>query len=79
VRVAREFSESYQADLVYKAADAVLAAYKAVNAIPFNKRPTLDVLLDGAVYPGDLDTLAKQLKLLADEWQDEIDARGSGQ
>jgi len=29
-------------ELIYKAADAVLAAYKAVNLVPFTKRPALD-------------------------------------
>jgi len=60
-------------ELVYKAADAVLAAYKAVNLVPFAKRPALDTLLDGKVYPGDLDALSKSLKALADEWQGELD------
>lgn len=66
-------NESQGAEAVYAAADAVLAAYKAVNCVPFNKRPALDALLDGPVYPGDLDTLAKKLRALADEWQREID------
>lgn len=70
-------TESQSAELVYAAADAVLAAYKAVNRIPFNKRPALDALLDGPVYPGDLDTLAKTLRAMADEWQGELDAEGS--
>lgn len=61
-------------ELVYKAADALLAAYKAVNLVPFGKRRALDVLLDGPVYPGDLDGLSKKLRALADEWQGELDA-----
>lgn len=60
-------------ELIYKAADAVLAAYKAVNLVPFGKRAALDTLLDGKVYPGDLDDLSKKLKALADEWQGELD------
>lgn len=61
-------------ELVYKAADAVLAAYKAVNLVPFGKRPALDTLLDGQVFPGDFDDMAKKLKAMADEWRDELDA-----
>jgi hypothetical protein len=61
-------------ELVYKAADAVLAAYKAVNLVPFGKRTALDTLLDGRVFPGDFDDMAKKLKALADEWQSELDA-----
>jgi hypothetical protein len=65
---------SQGAEAVYKAAEAVKAAYDAVNRIPFNKRAALDALLDGPVFPGDLDTLAKKLNVLADEWQGELDA-----
>lgn len=60
-------------EAVYAAADAVIAAYKAVNAIPFGLRHELDTLLDGPVFPGDLDALAKKLTALADDWQDDID------
>lgn len=65
-------------EAVYVAADAVIAAYKAVNAIPFGLRHELDAMLDGPVFPGDLDDLAKKLKGLADDWQSDID-RGEGQ
>ncbi len=70
-------SPTKDVEAVYKAAEAVFAAYHAVNRIPFNKRPALDVLLDGPVFPGDLDTLAKKLNALADEWQGELDAEES--
>lgn len=71
---ARREDPAYHCDLVYAAAEAVQAAYKAVNLIPFDKRPALDTLLNGKIYPGDLDALAKQLKAHADQWQDELDA-----
>jgi archaellum biogenesis protein FlaJ (TadC family) len=61
-------------ELVYVAADCVLAAFKSINRIQFGKRSALDALLDGKVYPGDLDDLSKKLKALADEWQGELDA-----
>ena len=70
---AKPYDPAKDVELVYMAADAVLAAYRAVNLIPFAKRPALDTLLDGKVYPGDLDALAKSLKALADEWQGELD------
>jgi hypothetical protein len=63
-----------EVELVYKAADAVLAAYKAVNLVPFGKRGALDTLLDGKVFPSDLGELADKLKSLANEWQGELDA-----
>lgn len=62
---------------VYVAADAVLAAYKAVNRITFGNWPALDTLLDGKVYPSDLDDLARTLKALADERQGELDAEAA--
>jgi len=73
----KPLTPSKAVDLVYVAADAVMEAYTALNRIPFNQRPALDALFDGKVYPGDLDTLAKTLNALADEWQDEIEAAES--
>ena len=65
---------SKDVETIYKAADAVLAAYKAVNLVPFGKRAALDTLLDGKVFPGDLDDLSRKLRSLAEAWQGELDA-----
>lgn len=66
-------SPTQNVETIYKAAEAVLAASVALNRISFG-RPALDTLLDGPVFPGDLDTLAKKLNAIADEWQSEIEA-----
>lgn len=59
---------------IYEAADAVKEAYRLLNRLPFHKRPALDTLLDGRVYPGDFDVLAQSLTAIADDWQGELDA-----
>ena len=69
----KAFTNTQAVETVYKAADAAIAAYKALNDIPFGRRAELDTLLDGPVFPGDLDVLAKKLNALADAWQDDID------
>lgn len=74
-----DHAETKAVDAVYDAADAVKRAYDALNILPFAVRPALHALFDSKVYPGDLDTLAKTLNQLADEWQAEIDQREGAQ
>lgn len=72
--MAAKLTPAQGVELVYLAAEAVNAAYQAIQRVPFNQRRALDALLDGPVFPGDLDTLSKKLNAVADEWQDEVDA-----
>ena len=70
--------EASAIEAVYKAAEALRAAHKAIDRIPFSfdHKPTgLDALLDEKLYPGDLGDLAAALTVKADEWQDSLDER----
>jgi hypothetical protein len=60
-------------DQIYAFADALKAADKALAAISYGKRPSFDELADKPTYLGDMGDLAKQITVIADAWQDEID------
>lgn len=65
-------TETQAIEAVYLAADALLAAFNAVQRIPFgydHKPSGLGDLLDAPLYLGDLDVVAKALKITADDWQ----------
>ena len=65
-------SPSAKAEAVYRLADALKAAGKAIDAAPSGQR-RLDALLDLQVYPGELDLLAAKVLAIADDWQGDID------
>ena len=75
-----KLTEAQAIDAVMAAAEALRAAFKAVQAIPFgydHKPDGLDELLDEKTYLGDLDTVANALAIKADEWQIDYDERCS--
>lgn len=57
---------------LYAFADALKAANRALNETSYGLRPEFDSYADDLSL-GDLDTWAREVKAIADRWQDEID------
>ena len=71
-----DFPEAYAVADVMRAAEALRAAFKAIQAIPFGFDTMPDLLpdlLDEPVNLGDLEFVANKLAIMADEWQTTLD------
>lgn len=64
--------DAAQAALMFTFADQLKAAAKTLDRINL-ARPAFDALMDRQVYPGELDVFAREIEVIADIWQGEID------
>lgn len=66
--------DAAQVALMFTFADQLKAAAKTLDRLKLG-RPTFDAIMDRQVYPGELDVLAREIEVIADIWQGEIDAQ----
>lgn len=64
---------------MYRFADTLKGAERALGEVPFGHNKAFDELLDKPLCPGEFDTLAAQVRVIADNWQAEIDAASEGE
>lgn len=69
----QHFGDASEVSLMFQLADQLKAADKTLGLIKLG-RATFDTLMDRQVYPSDLSALAREIEVIADCWQGEIDA-----